>query len=105
VTKLHDLGVRDSVASVCWSKRGQHLAIGTNSGVVQVWDVNKCELIRTMKGHEGRVGAVACSSNTISSGSKDKTILHRDLRQKDDYYATLQYHKQEICGLKWSYDE
>ena len=58
-----------------------------------------------MKGHEGRVGAVACSSNTISSGSKDKTILHRDLRQKEDFFASLQYHKQEICGLKWSYDE
>ena len=34
VTKLHDLGPRDSVTSVCWSKRGQHLSIGTNSGLV-----------------------------------------------------------------------
>jgi cell division cycle 20-like protein 1 (cofactor of APC complex) len=60
VTKLHDLGPRDSVTSVCWSKRGQHLSIGTNSGLVQVWDVNKCALVRSMKGHEGRVGAIAC---------------------------------------------
>jgi cell division cycle 20-like protein 1 (cofactor of APC complex) len=34
VTKLHDLGQNDSVTSVCWSKRGTHLGVGTNSGVV-----------------------------------------------------------------------
>jgi len=34
VTKLHDLGPRDCVTSACWSKQGQHLSIGTNSGVV-----------------------------------------------------------------------
>ena len=62
-------------------------------------------MIREMKGHEGRVGAIAWSSNVLSSGSKDKTILNRDLRAKDDFYASLQYHKQEVCGLKWSFDE
>ena len=41
VTKLYDLGANDSVTSVGWARRGQHLAIGTDSGVVQVWDVNK----------------------------------------------------------------
>lgn len=30
VTKLYDLGQSDSVTSVCWSKRGQHLSVGTN---------------------------------------------------------------------------
>lgn len=58
-----------------------------------------------MKGHEGRVGTLAWSSNILSSGSKDKSILQRDLREKDDYFGNLMYHKQEVCGLKWSYDE
>lgn len=93
VTKLYDLGPRDSVTSVCWSKRGQHLAVGTNSGTVQIWDANKCKLLRVMKGHMGRVGALAWSQNVLSSGSKDKSILSRDLRQKDDYFANLQHHK------------
>lgn len=104
VTKLADLGSSDSVTSVCWSKRGQHLSVGTNSGLVQIWDVNKCKLVRTLKGHEGRVGTIAWSPNVLSSGSKDKSILNRDLRQKDDYFGSLLYHKQEVCGLKWSYD-
>ena len=93
VTKLHDLGQRDSVTSVCWSKRGQHLAIGTNSGAVQVWDINKQKMLRVLKGHEGRVGTIAWSSNVLSSGSKDKSIMQRDLREKDDYFGQLHSHK------------
>jgi cell division cycle 20-like protein 1, cofactor of APC complex len=61
--------------------------------MVQVWDVTKCKLLRVLKGHEGRVGALAWSSSVLSSGSKDKTILQRDLREKDDYFANLSYHK------------
>jgi cell division cycle 20-like protein 1 (cofactor of APC complex) len=75
VTKLYDLGQNDSVTSVCWSKRGAHLSVGTNQGNVQVWDVNKCKLLRVLKGHEGRVGAIAWSNSILSSGSKDKSIL------------------------------
>jgi cell division cycle 20-like protein 1, cofactor of APC complex len=105
VTKLHDLGPRDTVTSVCWSKRGQHLSIGTNSGTVQIWDTTKQKLVRVLKGHEGRVGAIAWNTNILSSGSKDKSILQRDLRAKDDSFAQLLSHKQEVCGLKWSADE
>jgi cell division cycle 20-like protein 1 (cofactor of APC complex) len=71
VTKLHDLGPRDQVTSVCWSKRGQHLSIGTNSGVVQVWDINKTKLLRVLKGHEGRVGAIGWSQ--IDSAARSQT--------------------------------
>lgn len=81
------------------------MAVGTNSGTVQIWDANKCKLLRVMRGHTGRVGALAWSQNILSSGSKDKSIMQRDLRQKEDMFASLQSHKQEICGLKWSYDE
>jgi cell division cycle 20-like protein 1 (cofactor of APC complex) len=41
----------------------------------------------------------------LSTGSRDKTILHRDLRTHNDYEAKLIGHRQEVCGLKWSHDE
>jgi cell division cycle 20-like protein 1 (cofactor of APC complex) len=41
----------------------------------------------------------------LSSGSKDKSILNRDLRVKDHYISKIEGHKQEICGLKWSFDD
>ena len=34
----------DSVCSVSWSQRGTFLAVGTNTGEVQIWDVAKVKL-------------------------------------------------------------
>ncbi|KAL9242853.1 hypothetical protein vseg_016812 [Gypsophila vaccaria] len=104
VTKLCDLGLDDSVCSVGWAQRGTHLAIGTNEGKVQIWDASRCKNIRTMEGHRMRVGALAWSSSVLSSGSRDKSILQRDIRAQDDFVSKLTGHKSEVCGLKWSYD-
>ena len=48
VTKLCDLGLSDSVTSVSWSLKGPHFSLGTNSGDVQIWDVNKMKKLRTL---------------------------------------------------------
>jgi cell division cycle 20-like protein 1 (cofactor of APC complex) len=37
-------------------------------------------------------------------GSRDRVILHRDVREPVDFNTRLVGHKQEVCGLKWSYD-
>ncbi|WOL00150.1 protein FIZZY-RELATED 2 [Canna indica] len=104
VTKLCDLGVEDSVCSVGWAQRGNHLAVGTNQGKVQIWDASHCRRIRTMESHRLRVGAIAWSSSLLSSGSRDKTILQRDIRAQEDFVSKLTGHKSEVCGLKWSHD-
>ncbi|KAB2054135.1 hypothetical protein ERO13_A12G223800v2 [Gossypium hirsutum] len=104
VTKLCDLGIDDSVCSVGWAQRGTHLAVGTSNGKVQIWDASRCRRIRTMEGHRLRVGALAWSSSLLSSGSRDKSILQRDIRAQDDFASKLSGHKSEVCGLKWSYD-
>ncbi|MBA0689674.1 hypothetical protein Goari_007393 [Gossypium aridum] len=104
VTKLCDLGIDDSVCSVGWAQRGTHLAVGTSNGKVQIWDASRCRRIRTMEGHRLRVGALAWSSSLLSSGSRDKSILQRDIRVQDDFASKLSGHKSEVCGLKWSYD-
>ncbi|CAM0870305.1 unnamed protein product [Alopecurus aequalis] len=104
VTKLCDLGADDTVCSVGWAQRGTHLAVGTNQGKVQIWDAIRCKRMRTMESHRMRVGALAWSSSLLSSGSRDKNILHHDLRAPDDYVSKLTGHKSEVCGLKWSYD-
>lgn len=105
VTKLYDLGGSDSVTSVSWAQRGTHLSVGTETGLVQVWDVAAQKLVRVYHGHEGRVGALAWSSSQLSSGSKDRSILNRDLRSKSEFTSQLLGHKQEVCGLRWSFDD
>ncbi|CAG7887346.1 unnamed protein product [Brassica rapa] len=104
VTKLCDLGADDSVCSVGWAFRGTHLAVGTSSGKVQIWDASRCKRTRTMEGHRLRVGALAWGSSVLSSGSRDKSILQRDIRCQEDHVSKLAGHKSEVCGLKWSYD-
>jgi len=105
VTKLCDLGADDTVTSVSWTQRGAHLAVGTNKGEVQIWDATHCRKLRTMSGHRGRVGTMAWNGYVLSTGSRDHHILHRDVRQQAHFMARLTGHRQEVCGLKWSYDE
>jgi len=61
-------------------------------------------MIRSMGGHQSRIGVTAWNQNVISSGSRDRTILMHDMRSPEDYFSTLNGHKQEICGMKWSFD-
>jgi cell division cycle 20-like protein 1, cofactor of APC complex len=106
VTKLCDLdGGHGVVCSVSWSVSGKELAVGTMNGAVQVWDAAHCVLVRTLPGHAMRVGCLAWSSSLLSSGSRDHCIYNRDLRSPDPFVSSLTAHTQEVCGLKWSFDE
>jgi cell division cycle 20-like protein 1 (cofactor of APC complex) len=114
VTKLCDLSESNvpgssqeaaAVTSVAWTQKGTHLAVGVNNGEVQFWDTVKCKKIRMMGGHTARIGALSWSGPTLASGSRDRLIYLRDMRVSQPFTARLASHKQEVCGLKWSYDE
>jgi hypothetical protein len=53
-----------------------------------------------MEGHRLRVGALAWSSSMLSSGSRDKSILQRDIRAREDFVSKLSGHKSEV-GLPY----
>jgi cell division cycle 20-like protein 1, cofactor of APC complex len=40
----------------------------------------------------------------VSTGSRDRSILSRDLRANNCLIQQHTGHKQEVCGLKWSFD-
>lgn len=105
VTRLLDVEEdQDSITSIAWSQRGYHLAVGLNSGITQIWDVQQQKQVRTMDGHLDRVSSCAWNESILSTGSKDRCILHHDIRSSEDYMMKLLGHKQEVCGLKWSFD-
>jgi cell division cycle 20-like protein 1, cofactor of APC complex len=58
-----------------------------------------------MTGHTGRVGSLAWNDHILTSGSRDRLIYHRDVRQPDQWIRKLVGHKQEVCGLKWNPDD
>ena len=81
VTRLCDLtSDSDTVTSVSWSERGNYVAVGTHRGYVQVWDVAASKRVNCLEGHSARVGALAWNGDMLSSGSRDRMILQRDVR-------------------------
>jgi cell division cycle 20-like protein 1 (cofactor of APC complex) len=70
-----------------------------------IYDVAQLKRVRTMTGHDSRVGALALNEHILTSGSRDRTILHRDVRAREHHFRRLTQHKQEVCGLKWNVDE
>ena len=87
------------MTSVSWTQRGTHLAVGTSVGEVQIWDAAKCQTTRTMAGHQARVGTLCWAGHTLSSGSRDRLILQRDVRVADHYTSKLSGHKQEVAAV------
>lgn len=41
----------------------------------------------------------------LSTASKDRSILNRDMRMKEEYVSRIEAHKEEVCGIKWSFDD
>lgn len=53
-----------------------------------------------MDGHRARVGCMAWSSHLLSTGSRDKTILQRDVRAPEHWTSRLAAHRSEV-GTGW----
>eukprot|EP01091_Cochliopodium_minus_P013561 TRINITY_DN4396_c0_g1_i1.p1 TRINITY_DN4396_c0_g1~~TRINITY_DN4396_c0_g1_i1.p1 ORF type:complete len:484 (-),score=112.49 TRINITY_DN4396_c0_g1_i1:105-1556(-) len=106
VTRVADLASGDSVASIAWNNRGNILGIGSSQGSVQTWQIGEgqSKKIREFKEHTARVGVLSWNEETLSSGSRDRNIFHRDVRSKEGIHTRLKGHSQEVCGLKWSHD-
>ena len=49
-----------------------------------------------MDGHRARVGCMAWSSHLLSTGSRDKTILQRDVRAPEHWTSRLAAHRSEV---------
>jgi cell division cycle protein 20 (cofactor of APC complex) len=90
--------------SIKWMEDGSHLAIGTNTNDVQLWNVERRKQVRSMKGHLGRVGALAWNNHILTSGSRDSMIFNHDVRIAQHHVSSYQGHTQEVCGLEWSPD-
>jgi cell division cycle protein 20 (cofactor of APC complex) len=104
VNELVNLGDVDYVSSVKFIQDGSYLAIGTSDAQVQLWDIESMSKVRTMRGHQSRVGSLAWNQHILSTGSRDGSIFNHDVRVSNHHVSSLLNHTQEVCGLSWSPD-
>lgn len=92
------------VSSVKWSDDGGFVAIGTGNGDVELWDIEDQTKVRTMRGHESRVGVMSWNQAILSTGARSGEIFNHDVRIADHKIAELNGHTAELCGLEWRAD-
>ncbi len=87
-----------------WSNDGSYLAIGNDAGEVEIWDVEEGKKMRVMGGHLARVPSLSWNGHVLSSGCKDGSIYHHDVRVAKHKVMELIGHTAEVCGLAWRGD-
>lgn len=82
---------------------GEQLALGTRTGVVELWDPHRGHRVTALPGHpETRCGVLSWQSAVeLSSGGRDGRVVHYDLRTPRGAVGESCGHSQEICGLRW----
>ena len=95
-------GEQSHVTSLSWVQEGNYMAVGTSDHTVQIWDVERLKMVRTMRGHRARVSSLSWNGPLLSSGGRDSMVHHHDVRIAEHKVGALRGHVQEVCGLKWS---
>ena len=92
------------ISSVKWSGDGAYVGVGLGSGEVQIWDVEEGTKLRSMFGHETRVGVMGWNKHTLSTGARSGLVFNHDVRVAQHKTAELISHTSEVCGLEWRSD-
>ncbi|KAI1743432.1 WD40 repeat-like protein [Xylaria scruposa] len=92
------------VSSVKWSDDGAYVGVGLGSGEVQIWDVAEGAKIRSMFGHDTRVGVMGWNKHLLSTGARSGLVFNHDVRIAEHKVAELVSHTSEVCGLEWRSD-
>ena len=92
------------VSSVKWSGDGAYVGVGLGSGEVQIWDVEEGTKLRSMHGHDTRVGVMGWNKHILSTGARSGLVYNHDVRVAQHKVAELVSHTSEVCGLEWRSD-
>ena len=75
---------------------------GDKSGVVGIWDLNRCSLVRSVKCHKGSVSNLHFQEKNaliLSTGLNDGSIVGIDMRTNTGVHKSM-VHKGAVNGLK-----
>lgn len=96
------------VSCVNWSQDGSYLVVATSDGMLQIWDAEANQKIRSMHGNlpnstqVHRIGSLSWNSHLLSSGCRGGYVSNHDTRVRNHLLSTFTGHSQEVCGLAWN---
>ncbi len=110
VLEGHTSGVR----ATCFSEDGQLLATGSNDNTIRIWNVAARKLVKTLRGHGGRVRAIAFApggkgeNRQLLSGGHDQQVKIWDLHRYEEMRIleanVVEGHRDAILGAAFSPD-
>lgn len=80
------------ITSVSWAPDDQYLAVGLNNSTVQLWDFTSLRQLRTLRGHNARVGVPTWNEPTMVTRGGDNMILNHDARIWDHVIGSMVAH-------------
>lgn len=104
VSSLLETSPDTYISSVKWSGDGAYVSVGLGTGEIQIWDVEEGSKLRSMHGHDTRVGVMGWNKHTLSSGARSGLVFNHDVRIAQHKTAELVSHTSEVCGLEWRAD-
>ncbi|GAB7351750.1 hypothetical protein MBLNU459_g2331t1 [Dothideomycetes sp. NU459] len=104
VSSLLECDPSTYISSVKWSGDGAYVAAGLGTGEVQIWDVEEGTKLRSMYGHDTRVGVMGWNKHILSTGARSGLVYNHDVRIAQHKVAELVSHTGEVCGLEWRAD-
>lgn len=104
VASLMECPADTYISSVKWSQDGAYVAAGLGTGEVQIWDVEEGAKLRSMYGHDTRVGVMGWNKHLLSTGARSGLVFNHDVRIAQHKTAELASHTSEVCGLEWRAD-
>lgn len=91
-----------SITTLRWTETGGHLSIGSSAGEVQIWDAASQRQLRNLRGHQGRIGALAWHKHILSSGCADAEVHQHDVRVREHLVNRMVHHTDLVCGLDYN---
>lgn len=101
IDNLLELEGENIVTSVSFSAAGNYLAVGTEDGFIQLWDVNKKKKLRCLPSSTERIAVSDWNAHVITGGTRTGNIFNHDVRVSPSLISDIQGHTLEVCGMKW----
>lgn len=95
-----------TVTSLRWSDDGLYISVGKDDGTIEIWDIETNLRLRTLTySTSGRIAAHAWLLHVVTSGSKEGTVSHSDVRVSSHLVGKRSNtHVAEVCGVEYRGD-